>query len=496
MGSNSSILKKLAGETAIYGVSTILARFINFLFLPLYTYYLTTVDYGVLTEFMAYIAMFQVVLTLGLETGCFRFANKEGALPAQVFSTALLSVSAVSLVFLLVMVFFGEPISVAMGYPGYYLCYVYIGLILAIDSFTAILFAKLRFETKAWKFAVFKTTKILTEVGSNVLLFLWFPKFAAAHPDTFMLRFVSATPDFSYPIFSICVSCVVALLLFVPDILKLRFELDRKVWKGLMLYSLPLMIAGLPGVINDFLDRILFRYFNVDDTLWRSDLGIYQAAVKVAVIMSLFVQMFRFAAEPFFFARARDKGSKELYAQVMEYFVAFCMLVFLGIIFYIDIIQFIVGRDFRVGMGIVPIMLLAYMMLGMLFNVSMWYKLSDKSSYAIWITMAGLLVTTVVNVLFLAKYSYWAAAWGHFASYLVMLVVSTLLGNKYYRIPYKWCRILGIISGGLLLYGLNLLIPGELNLIWKLAMRTVLIFVYIAAYFLFVRYGSKNSKQV
>ena len=496
MGSNSSILKKLAGETAIYGVSTILARFINFLFLPLYTYYLTTADYGVLTEFMAYIAMFQVVLTLGLETGCFRFANKEGALPAQVFSTALLSVSAVSLVFLLVMVFFGEPISVAMGYPGYYLCYVYIGLILAIDSFTAILFAKLRFETKAWKFAVFKTTKILTEVGSNVLLFLWFPKFAAAHPDTFMLRFVSATPDFSYPIFSICVSCVVALLLFVPDILKLRFELDRKVWKGLMLYSLPLMIAGLPGVINDFLDRILFRYFNVDDTLWRSDLGIYQAAVKVAVIMSLFVQMFRFAAEPFFFARARDKGSKELYAQVMEYFVAFCMLVFLGIIFYIDIIQFIVGRDFRVGMGIVPIMLLAYMMLGMLFNVSMWYKLSDKSSYAIWITMAGLLVTTVVNVLFLAKYSYWAAAWGHFASYLVMLVVSTLLGNKYYRIPYKWCRILGIISGGLLLYGVNLLIPGELNLIWKLVIRTVLIFVYIAAYFLFVRYGSKNSKQV
>ncbi|MBQ2243019.1 MAG: polysaccharide biosynthesis protein [Bacteroidales bacterium] len=489
-------MKKLAGETAIYGVSTILARFINFLFLPLYTYYLTTADYGVLTEFMAYIAMFQVVLTLGLETGCFRFANKEGALPAQVFSTALLSVSAVSLVFLLVMIFFGEHISVAMGYSGYYLCYVYIGLILAIDSFTAILFAKLRFETKAWKFAIFKTTKILTEVGSNVLLFLWFPKFAAAHPDTFMLKFVSATPDFSYPIFSICVSCVVALLLFVPDILKLRFELDRRVWKGLMLYSLPLMIAGLPGVINDFLDRILFRYFNVDDTLWRSDLGIYQAAVKVAVIMSLFVQMFRFAAEPFFFARARDKGSKELYAQVMEYFVAFCMLVFLGIIFYIDIIQFIVGRDFRVGMGIVPIMLLAYMMLGMLFNVSMWYKLSDKSSYAIWITMAGLLVTTVVNVLFLAKYSYWAAAWGHFASYLVMLVVSALLGNKYYRIPYKWCRILGIISGGLLLYGVNLLIPGELNLIWKLVMRTVLIFVYIAAYFLFVRYGSKNSKQV
>ncbi|MBR5610838.1 MAG: polysaccharide biosynthesis protein [Bacteroidales bacterium] len=496
MGANSSILKKLAGETAIYGVSTILARFINFLFLPLYTYYLTTTDYGVLTEFMAYIAVLQVALTLGLETGCFRFANKEGAKPVQVFSTALVSVSALSLLFLLVMIFFGDSISVAMGYSGYYLCYVYIGLILSIDSFTAILFAKLRFETKAWKFAIFKTTKILTEVGSNVLLFLWFPGFAAAHPDTFLLKFVSATPDFSYPIFSICVSCVVALLLFVPDILKLKFDLDAKVWRGLMKYSLPLMIAGLPGVMNDFLDRILFRYFNVDDTLWRSDLGIYQAAVKVAVIMSLFVQMFRFAAEPFFFARARDKGSKELYAQVMEYFVAFCMLVFLGIIFYIDIIQFVVGADFRVGMGIVPIMLLAYMMLGMLFNVSMWYKLSDKSSYAIYITLAGLLVTAVVNVVFLAKYSYWAAAWGHFASYLVMLVISTLLGNKYYRIPYNWGRIFLIIGAGLLLYGVNLLIPEALALGWKLAVRSLLVFVYIAGYYLFINYGSKNSKQV
>lgn len=496
MSERSSILKKLAGETAIYGVSTILARFINFLFLPLYTYHLSTADYGVLTEFMAYIAVFQVVLTLGLETGCFRFSNKEGIKPNVVFSNALLSVSALSTIFLFLMIFFGEKISVMMGYPGYYLCYVYIGLILAIDSFTAILFAKLRFESKAWKFAIFKTLKILTEVGSNILLFLWFPGFAQSHPDTFLLKFISATPDFSYPIFSICVSCVVALLLFIPDIFKLRFELDKRVWKGLICYSIPLMIAGLPGVINDFLDRILFRYLNVDDTLWRSELGIYQAAVKVAVIMSLFVQMFRFAAEPFFFARAKDKDSKDLYAQVMEYFVAFCMLAFLGIIFYIDIIQLIVGRDFRAGMGIVPIMLMAYVMLGMLFNVSMWYKLSDRSSYAIYITLAGLVVTTVINVLFLPKYSYWAAAWGHFASYFVMLVISALLGNKYYRIPYRWGRIILVILFALVLYALNLCIPSDLNLVWKLAIRTGMILLYIAGIFIYLKYESKNSKQV
>lgn len=494
--SNRSILKKLAGETAIYGVSTILARFINFLFLPLYTYYLSTTDYGVLTEFMAYIAMFQVLLTLGLETGCFRFANKEGAKPNVVFSTALITVASASALFLLAMIFWGEEISSAMGYSGYYLCYLYIGVILAIDSFTAILFAKLRFETKAWKFAIFRTLKILTEVGCNIFLFLSFPHYAASHPDTFLLKFISATPDFSYPIFSICVSCFVALILFIPDILKLRFELDKKVWKGLMVYSLPLMIAGLPGVINDFLDRILFRYFNIDDSLWRSELGIYQAAVKIAVIMSLFVQMFRFAAEPFFFSRAKDKGSKELYAQVMEYFVAFCMVIFLGIIFYIDIIQYVVGADFRVGMGIVPIMLLAYVMLGMLFNVSMWYKLSDKSTYAIYITLAGLVVTAVVNILFLSKYSYWAAAWGHLGSYLVMLVISALLGNKYYKIPYRWGRILTTILSALTLYGISIFIPEEMGLFLKLGIKTFLILIFITGYYLSIKYGGKNYKQI
>ena len=481
---NRGALKKLAGETAIYGMSTILARCINFLFLPLYTYFLSTTDYGVLTEFMAYIAMFQVLLVMGLETGCFRFANKEGNDSNVVFSDAILSVSVVSMIFLLVMIFFGKNISTAMGYQGYYLCFVYIGLILAIDSVTAIFFAKLRYESKAWKFAIFKTIKILSETGCNLFLFLWLPKYAAVHPDTFLLKFVSATPDFSYPIFSICVSCIIAFLLFIPDMVRFKFSFGKSMWKGLMLYSLPLMVAGLPGVINDFLDRILFRFFNVDTTLWRSDLGIYQAAVKVAVIMSLFVQMFRFAAEPFFFARAKENKSKELYAKVMEYFVAFCMLVFLGIVFYIDIIQLIVGKDFRAGMDIVPIMLLSYVMLGMLFNVSMWYKLSDHSSFAIYITLAGLVVTSLINVFFLPIYSYWAAAWGHFFSYLVMLVISVLLGNKYYKIPYRWGRILLIIGVALLFYAISKFIPDSIPQGWILFIRTILIVLYVGFYYI------------
>ncbi|MCR5408867.1 MAG: oligosaccharide flippase family protein [Bacteroidales bacterium] len=418
-------LKQLAGETAIYGFSSILARVLNFLFVPVYTRMLTQVQYGVVTEFMAYIAILQVVLVLGLETGCFRFANKEGEDPRKVYSGALLAVTGLNLAFLACMVAFSEPISAALGYAGYRSLIIYVASILFCDSITAILFAKLRQEHKAVKFAVLKTIKILTETGANIVLFFVWP----------------AKPDFTYPILAIFISCVLCLVLFIPDIMRLKLTWDGGVVKRMLLYSLPLMVAALPGVANDFLDRILFRFFDTSSGAWRASLGIYQAAVKLAVIMNLFIQMFRYAAEPFFFQRAKDKGSKELYAVVMEYFTAFCGLVFLGVIGYIDIISYLLGKDFRMGVGVVPVMLLSYMLLGMLFNVSMWYKLSGKTNMAIWITLAGLIVTTIVNIVFMPRFSYWASAFGHLASYLVMFVLSAALGAKYYPIPYNWKRI-------------------------------------------------------
>ena len=421
-------LKQLAGETAIYGFSSILARVLNFLFVPIYTRMLTHVQYGVVTEVMAYIAILQVVLVLGLETGCFRFANKEGEDPRKVYSGALLAVTGLNLAFLACMVAFSDSISAALGYEGYRSLIIYVAAILFCDSITAILFAKLRQEHKAVKFAVFKTIKILTETGANLVLFFVYP----------------AQPDFTYPIMAILVSCVLCLALFIPDILRLKLTWDSGVVKRMLAYSLPLMVAALPGVANDFLDRILFRYFDTSAEAWRASLGVYQAAVKLAVIMNLFIQMFRYAAEPFFFQRAKDKNSKELYAVVMEWFTAFCGLVLLGVVGYIDIISLFLGKDFRVGIGVVPIMLLSYMLLGMLFNVSMWYKLSGKTNMAIWITLAGLAVTTVVNVVFMPQFSYWASAFGHLASYLVMFILSAWLGSKYYPIPYNWKRIGGI----------------------------------------------------
>ena len=480
-------LKQLAGQTMIYGLSTILARIINFLFVPIYTRLLSPENYGVVTEFMAYIAVLQVVLVLGLETGCFRFANKEGVDPRKVYSSAFVTVFCVSSTFLALMIAFAGPISSALGYEGYSSCIMYMGGILAMDAVTAILFAKLRQENKALKFAIFKTIKIITETVANLVLFLWVPK----HYDV--------TPDFSFVILAIFISCIVCTLLFVPDFLKLSFRLDPKLIRQMLAYSLPLMVAALPGVVNDFLDRILFRYFDTNAEAWRSSLGLYQAAVKLAVIMNLFIQMFRYAAEPFFFRRAREKDSNKLYASVQEYFTAFCGLVFLGVILYIDIIALILGPQFREAVGVVPVMLLSYMILGMLFNVSMWYKLSGKTNMAIWITLSGLAVTAIVIVIFMPKYSYWAAAWGHLASYLVMFIISAALGAKYYPIPYRWGRLIGIFVVMGLVYGASLLMDSALfdgvtvgtataaQLAAKLGFHTLLLAGYAAVTWFMIR---------
>ena len=490
-------LKQLAGQTVIYGLSTILARIINFLFVPIYTRLLTPESYGVVTEFMAYIAVLQVVLVMGLETGCFRFANKEGVDPKRVYSNAFVTVFCVSATFLALMVAFAGQISSALGYAGYESCIMYMGGILALDAVTAILFAKLRQESRALKFAVFKTIKIITETAANLVLFLWFPKHVSSAP--WLLNFIPETPDFSYVIFAIFISCVVCGLLFIPEYLKLSFRLEPQLLKQMLAYSLPLMVAALPGIVNDFHDRILFRYFDSNAEAWRSSLGLYQAAVKLAVIMNLFIQMFRYAAEPFFFRRAKEKDSLQLYATVQEYFTAFCGLVFLGVILYIDIIALILGPQFRSAVGVVPVMLLSYMLLGMLFNVSMWYKLSGKTNMAIWITLAGLAVTAIVIILFMPEYSYWAAAYGHLASYVVMFAISSVLGARYYPIPYRWGRLLLIgISMGTA-YGASLLVDrlffdgvafgqsSDGSVVAKLSVHTVLIIGYVAAVWSLIR---------
>lgn len=493
-------IKQLAGETAIYGLSTILARIVNFLLVPLYTRVLTTTDYGVVTEFMSYIAVLQVVLTLGLETGCFRYASKDGVDKQSVFGNAFLSVTGLCLLFFACMALFSGDLASGLGYEGHSNIIVYVSAILALDCPMAIIFAKLRHEHKALRFAVIKTVKILTEVGVNLLLYLAMPARFEANPNHWLLNFISPTPDYSYAIFAILASCLVCLILLAPELLKLKLKPDGALLKRLLIYSLPLMIAGLPGIMNDFLDRILMRFVNADPLMWRADLGVYQAGVKIAVIMQMFSQMFRYAAEPFFFQREKEKGSKQTYVKVLDYFTAFCMLGFVVIMLYMDEIGLILGRDFREGLSIAPIMLMAYILTGMLFNVNMWYKLAEKTGYAVWITLAGLAVSLVIDLIFMPVYSYHAAAWGHLASYLTMLLLTAVLGRKHYYIPYNWGILVLLILLGLGIWGLSLLLP-EMGFWLEFLIHALMVAVFAAAAFAILKlsdrrklYESKNCQ--
>jgi len=246
----------------------------------------------------------------------------------------------------------------------------------------------------------------------------------------------------------------------------------------MMHYAIPLMLAGLPGILNDFIDRILFRFLIPASQVWRSELGIFQAGVKLAVLMTLFIQMFRYAAEPFFFAQAKEKQSRELYAKVFNYFTALSVLVFLGVLLYADVIGLVLGRDFRAGLSVLPIMLFAYMLLGMSFNVSIWYKLTEKTSIAIYITCAGLAVTLAANFLFMPRFGYVAAAWAHLFSYAVILGLNIILGQKYYPVPYQWKRIGLYLGVGLAIWALTLILPA-MSIMLKLFVHTLFILGYI-----------------
>lgn len=476
------VLSKLAGETAVYGMSTILARIINFFFVPLYTRVLSRGEFGILSEFMSYIAVLQVLLVLGLETGCFRFASRTED-SRSVFSTAMGTVAVFSLVLMSVFFIFPDGIAEALGYPSYGFAIMSMAAILVIDSVTSILFAKMRHEGKAWKFATVKTVKILSETLGNIVLFFCMPSYLSAHPDSFLNSFIPAQPDFSYPLTAILLSCVVVLVLLIPDFLRVGFRIRPSLCRMMLVYSVPVMLAGLPGIINDFMDRLLFRFLIPDDVSWQAELGVYQAGVKLSVIMSLFIQMFRYAAEPFFFSRSDDSGSKKLYALVMQHFVAFCMLIFLAVTVYSDLIGLLLGKDFREGVCILPVMLMSYVFLGMTFNVSMWYKLIDRTGFAIVITLAGMAVTAVVNIIFMPLYSYIASAWGHLVSYLAMLVVSVVLGRRYNPFPYRWGRIILYIVSALLLYGVSCLVrTADMPWMAETALNTLLVAAYAVMY--------------
>ena len=422
-------------------MGTVLPRLLNYVVLtPFFTRIFQLGEYGVVTELYAYVVFLMVILTYGMETGYFRYAEKYKD-NDEVFTTALLSLFVTSLLFIAAVWLFSNEIAIVLDYSEHREYIIMIGMIVGIDAFTAIPFAKLRQKNKAVKFAVIKIINVVINIGLNFLFLYFIPRFNLDEKYRIISSIYSPEIGVGYVFISNLIASLLTLLMLLREIFRVRIKFNKKLWKELIYYSMPLLIAGLAGTINEALDRILLKHLLTGELKPIEQLGIYGANYKIAVLMQLFIQMFRFAAEPFYFKRAKENNAQILFGDVMKYFVIICMIIFLMVTLYIDIFKHFIGINYYAGLNIVPIILYAIFLLGVFFNLSIWYKLKNLTKYGAMITIAGALITFVINWFFIPEYGYMASAWAHFICYLTMVIVSYFLGQRIYRIQYDLKRI-------------------------------------------------------
>lgn len=440
-------LKQLFGQTAIYGLGTIVPRLLNYLLVPLYTRIFADDQYGIITELYAYVAFLLVLLTYGMETSFFRFAEKEKN-PGRVFSTSLLSLLTTSVLFIVIILVFLDPISIMIKYRQNQEYILLFAVIVAIDAFSAIPFAWLRQQNRALRFSVLKIINVTVNIGLNLYFLVLCPSIAAKDPDSLLLFAYDESIGVGYVFIANLVASIVTLLMLSPQIFSIRPVFDRALLRRMLSYAFPLLIVGLAGMTNEVSDKIIFKYLaTVPEGIANGkeyvmgQLGIYGANYKLAVMMTLFIQMFRYAAEPFFFAQAKEENSKEVYAQVMKYFVIFGIVIFLGVTLFIDVFKYFIGPGYWEGLFIVPIVLLANLFLGVFYNLSVWYKLNDITRYGAFIALTGAAITIAMNLALVPSLSYAGAAWAHFACYLSMVIMSYFLGRKFFKINYPLGRI-------------------------------------------------------
>ncbi|MFO7790041.1 MAG: oligosaccharide flippase family protein [Bacteroidales bacterium] len=434
-------IKRLAGQTAIYGLSSVLGRLLNYLLVPLYTRVFHPGEYGVVTEFYAYVTFLIIILTYGMETGFFRFSQSKAEFD-KTYSTSLTSLFFTSAIFVVFVNVFTQPIANLVEHPAHPEWISWFGFILAFDAFAAIPFAKLRQQNKAWRFATIKMINIGINIGFNLFFLLLCPAVAKSNPDALILQIYNPAIGVGYIFISNLLASSITLLVLLPDILDVKFHFDKALLRKMLWYSFPLLIGGLAGMINETIDRVLLKYllpFDKDVTM--AELGIYGANYKLSIIMVLFIQMFRYAAEPFFFSEAKSKNSKKLFADVMLYFIIFGMIIFLGIIGYIDVVKHFIDADYHEGLKVVPILLIANLFLGIYFNLSVWYKLNNQTRYGAFMAIAGAIITLVLNIILIPKISYMGSAIATLVCYVSMVVISYSLGRKYYPIPYNLKKI-------------------------------------------------------
>lgn len=446
-------IKQLVGQTAVYGLGIVLPRLLNYLLLtPFYTRVFERATYGIITELYAYVVFLLVLLTYGMETGYFRYASNSDR-KERVYTTVLGSLFVTSTLFVVAMIFSSGSISRVLGYASNPEYIRWLAIIVAIDAFTTIPFARIRLLNRPGKYALIRIAEVSINIGLNLFFLLYCPK----HSDSeWVSRVYNPQIGVGYVLISNVIASLSKLLILIPDILAaLKSEFDRKLLPVLLRYSSPLLIAGLAGTVNEALDRILLKHLLPLESNPMEQLGIYGANYKMAVLMTLFVQMFKYAAEPFFFSKSEDSNAKKLYADVMTFFVISGLFIFLLVNIYLEYFILFIGKDFREGAGIVPVVLMANLVMGIFFNLSIWYKLTNKTHFGAILVILGAAITVVINVLFIPRYGYVASAWAHLICYSVMVLVSYAWSRKHYAVPYKTLRIASYILVAVVFFFLN-----------------------------------------
>ena len=471
-------LKKLAGQTAIYGLSSIIGRFLNYMLVPLYTYKIAASSggYGIVTNIYAYTALLLVLLTFGMETTFFYFSNREEIDSRKAFSTAATAVGLVSLLFWILCMVFGGPIANALHYESHPEFIRIMASVVALDAFQAILFARLRNENRALKFVALKLSFIICNIALNLFIFLVAPSLHQNHPA--LMGWYDPSYQVGY-VFIVNLICTAGVTFgFIPELRELRFGIDRGLLKEMLKYTWPLLLLGLIGILNQVADKICYKFI-VPGQEGEVQLGIYGACVKIAMIIAIFTQAFRYAYEPFVFGGQRDKNNREMQADVMKYYVMFTLLAFLIVVLYLDIFKFIIQRNYWEGLRTVPIVMMAEIFMGVYFNLSFWYKLNKQTWWGAIFSFIGCAVMLAINFIFVPRYCYMACAWGGFAGYGTCMVLSYIVGQVKSPIPYNLGAILGYFALALLLYYFSILFrPHKLG--WVFVVNTLLLLVYVA----------------
>ncbi len=479
-----SQIKKLAGQTAVYGISSIVGRIINFLLVPLYTYVLDPENYGLLIFMYSFVAVINVFMIYGMETAYFRYATLTDK--SKVFNTSFLSIFSTSILFLGIGFYFSSDIAsflLSSNSSNYVQWFV---LIMAFDALAAIPFAKLRADNKAFRFALIKFINIGINLGFNLFFVLLCPYVVNNYSDGFLYTLVDTVfnPELnlvSYVFISNLIASTITLVLLFPEIFQIKFKFDWILWKQMIKYAYPILLIGFAFAMNEMFGRILMKYL-LPEQIALHEIGIYSASYKLAILLSLFVQAFRYAAEPFFFAQHKLSASREIYAQVMKFFVVVVTLASLVILLYVDVIKLILGSEFRGAINLLPILLLAYIFIGIFYNLSVWYKLTNKTLYGAIIALTGTVITVSMNYILIPLYGYWGSAWATLSCFFVMMTISFLWGQKHFNVNYDVKRIASYIFLAAFLF----FISTKLNIgnfVLKMLVHTVLIGVFLLAFY-------------